>query len=103
MGEISEEIWIENINFIPIVRLQCQYSIATKQLVKVKIMMENKKNDFMIKQLVNKFRLFLQYKSKKIAPKTIKGLNINVAGKYLAVLLIDTSPYKYGFLTFPKP
>ena len=31
-------------------------------------------------------------KSKKIELKIIKGLNINVEGKYLAVLLIDTSP-----------
>ena len=52
---------------------------------------------------INKFKLFFQYKNKKIALKIINGLKIKIAGKYLAVLLIDTSPYKYGFFTFPKP
>ena len=30
-------------------------------------------------------------------------MNTNVAGKYLAVLLIDTSPYKNGFLISENP
>ena len=33
----------------------------------------------------------------------IKGLKIKTAGKYLAVLLIEISPYKYGFLIWEKP
>ena len=52
---------------------------------------------------LNKFKLFFQYKNKKNALIIINGLKINVAGKYLAVLLIDASPYIYGFLISPNP
>ena len=40
---------------------------------------------------------------KNIAANIINGLKIKFAGKYLAVLLIDTSPYKKGFFIDANP
>ena len=38
-----------------------------------------------------------------MALRIINGLKTRVAGKYLADLLIEISPYKYGFLIWAKP
>ena len=52
---------------------------------------------------LNKFKLFFQYKNKKTALSISNGLKTKFTGKYLAVLLMETSPYKYGLLTLVNP
>ena len=72
----------------------CSIKNTDEMIPKQKKRFEKLFNIFLFLNSLNKAKLFFQYKIRKIALNISKGLNIKVAGKYLAVLLIETSPCK---------
>ena len=73
-------------------KVACNIKNMQENTPKQKNFFENLTEVFLFFNSLKKFKLFFQYKNNNKPLKMIKDLKINIAGKNLAVLLIDTSP-----------